>query len=106
MGFRDIELFNLVLLARQAWCTLRDPNSLNACFLKARYFPDTDFLQAKLVGAPSQIWRVILVERHVFAQGLIRRIGDGHSIDIWRHNWLPRDYNMGTCLSDKPPSVC
>ena len=29
--------------------------------------------------------------RDILAQGVIRRIGDGETTDIWRHNWIPRD---------------
>ena len=28
------------------------------------------------------------------SQGLIRRVGDGQSTEIWYHNWLPRPHNM------------
>jgi hypothetical protein len=59
LGFRDIELFNLALLARQGWRMMMNPDSLSAKVLKAVYFPCTTLLNANLGPAPSQIWRAI-----------------------------------------------
>jgi hypothetical protein len=91
MGFRDIELFNLALLARQAWRLLQDPTSLSARILKSVYYPEVDLLSDELVSHPSQVWCAILEGRETLQLGLIRRIGDGQITDAWRHNWLPRD---------------
>ena len=53
LRFRDMEFFNLALLARQAWRVFNDPDSLSAMILKAAYFPDKSILDAKLGNHPS-----------------------------------------------------
>jgi hypothetical protein len=59
LGFRNIELFNVTLPARQAWRLLQDPSSLSAWILKAAYFPTSDLLDA--VGfSPSKVWRSVV----------------------------------------------
>jgi hypothetical protein len=55
LGFRDIELFNLSLLARQTWRLLHTPDSLSAHILKVVYFPQSTILKAELGSHPSQI---------------------------------------------------
>jgi hypothetical protein len=90
LGFRDLEIFNLAMLARQAWRILQDPTSLSARVLKAVYYPTSEFLDAQIGSSPSQIWRAIHEGKGVLKQGLIRRIGDGKSTLIWDHNWIPR----------------
>jgi ribonuclease HI len=107
LGFRDIELFNLSLLARQAWRILQSPDTLSAKILKARYYPDCDFLDALEGSHPSQIWRSIIEGREVMKQGLIRRIGTGEKTNAWNDNWIPRDTMMRpiTCLKRDPPTL-
>lgn len=107
LGFRDFELFNLALLARQSWRILQHPNSLCAQILKVVYFPQGSIFTAELGSRPSQVWRAILEGRDVLCQGLIRRIGDGTTTRIWTDNWIPRHATMRplACLSANPPNL-
>ena len=105
MGFRDIEMFNLALLVRQAWRILQDPDTLSARVLKAVYFPNTLFLEAALGPSSSRVWRAIVDGRDVLQQGLIRRIGTGEETEVWSSNWIPRDGQLRPicCISETPP---
>jgi hypothetical protein len=72
LGFRDTELFNLALLAKQA--RIADPNSLRARILKAAYLPNGDIMHPYLGGRPSQIWRAVLEGTGALKLGFIKRI--------------------------------
>ena len=89
LGFRDMELFNLALLAKQAWRILQDGSSLSARVLKSVYFRDKDFLAAEIGSSPSRIWHSVLEGREVLKGGLIRRIGTGETTSIWSMDCLP-----------------
>jgi hypothetical protein len=109
LGFRDIELFNLALLARQGWRILTNPDTLSAKILKAVYYPTSDFLTAELGSHPSQVWRAIMEGRETLAQGLIRRIGTGENTYAWDDNWIPRDGALrpfASRMAHPPPKVC
>ena len=102
LGFHDIELFNLALLAQQAWRVLQDPGSLSARILKSVYFPNRNFLEASEGTRTSRIWRAIMEGKDVLSHGIIRRIGTGESTEIWNMNWLPRDGLLRPMASSKP----
>jgi hypothetical protein len=107
MGFRYIELFNIAMLAKQAWRILQTPEALSSRILKAIYFPNSEFLEASLGSAPSQVWRAIFEGKEALKLGLIRRIGSGESTNAWNQNWLSRDHLLRpiVCLKDDPPRL-
>ena len=59
LGFRDIEIFNLALLAKQGWRIFQQPDSLVAKFFKEKYYPHGSFLDYNLRRQLSYTWRSI-----------------------------------------------
>lgn len=64
--------------------------SLIEQILKARYYPNVDFMEATLGSAPSYTWRGIWEARWVVRKGMRWRVGDGEKIRVWKDPWLPR----------------
>jgi hypothetical protein len=83
LGFRDLHLFNISMLARQVWRLLTNPNSLCARVLKAKYFPHSGILECQAKGGILYSWRSILQGVDLLKKGLIWRVGDGRQINIW-----------------------
>ena len=77
MGFKDLKAFNLALLAKQGWRISQDSDSLAHRVLKAKYFSDSNFLEAQLGKNPSYTWRRLVAVRGVFHRGLRWNIGGG-----------------------------
>ncbi|KAL0370780.1 UNVERIFIED_CONTAM: putative ribonuclease H protein [Sesamum angustifolium] len=90
MGFRKLHAFNLAMLTKQGWRILNNPDLLVSQILKARYFPNDEFLNAKKRSNISFTWRSILVARPVIERGVRWRIGDGRKVRAWKDPWIPR----------------
>ena len=69
LGFRNLQAFNLALLAKQAQRILTNPHSLAARILKAKYFPYCDVLNASLGSNPSYTWRSIYNSLEILKRG-------------------------------------
>lgn len=89
LGFRDLHIFNMAMLARQGWRLLQDPESLCGRVLKAKYFPNSSILEATAVPGISYSWRSILKGVALMKEGIIWRVGNGSNIDAWEDPWLP-----------------
>jgi hypothetical protein len=48
LGFRDLVLFNKALLAKQGWRLIQSPHSITSMIIKAKYFPQSGFMDAVL----------------------------------------------------------
>ncbi|KAA3460457.1 reverse transcriptase [Gossypium australe] len=58
LGFQNLGQFNVALLAKQGWRLVNFPNSLLARVLKAKYYPNSNFINAQLGNLPSLTGRV------------------------------------------------
>jgi hypothetical protein len=92
MGFKDMRNFNLAMLGKQGWRLMVNLDSLCARVLKGRYYHDGDFLSSTRKRHASHTWRAILAGRDVLSCRLIRRIGNGELMNIWRDRWLPNHF--------------
>lgn len=77
MGFKDLRLFNLALLAKQSWRLLTHISSLVHQILKEKYFPHTSMYEAKMGHSPSYTWRGIFESIYTIKLGARWNIGDG-----------------------------
>ena len=89
MGFRDLHAYNLAMLAKQAWCLIHNNGSLFFRVYKARYLPNTSFLEAELGTNPSFVWQSLLAARDIIHVRFRWTIGDGRNISVAAHSWLP-----------------
>nr|ABA98911.1 retrotransposon protein, putative, unclassified, expressed [Oryza sativa Japonica Group] len=91
LGFRDLRLFNQALLGRQAWRLIQYLESLCARILKAKYYPNSELIDAVFPVDSSPSWKGIEHGLHLLKKGLVWRIGDGSKVNIWRDQWIPKE---------------
>lgn len=82
LGYRDLHLFNLAMLARQACRLVQNLESLCARLLKAKYWPSGDIMGANEGPGISYTRRSLIRGLRAMEMGMIWRIGDGEQIRI------------------------
>jgi hypothetical protein len=90
MGYRDLERFNMALLAKQGWRLMQEPDSFIGRIYKEKYYSNGTFLSSSLGRRPSYAWRSIWNAKKLLQEGLVWRVGDGRSIKIWKDRWLEK----------------
>ena len=89
MGFQDLRAFNLAMLDKQGWRMIQGNESLlHKCF-KARYFPQSSFLDAKESSGCSYVWRSLVAALPILKASHCWRIGNGSSIRVLGDRWIP-----------------
>lgn len=93
MGFRDLNLFNQAMLAKQSWRIIKSPESLIFKILRGRYFRNGDFLKAPIGLNSSQVWKSIVWGRDLSKRGYKWRVGNGEYVYIDEDPWISRQGN-------------
>ncbi|KAI5349186.1 hypothetical protein L3X38_002073 [Prunus dulcis] len=71
--------------------------------LKARYFPNSDFMHATLSSIPSFVWSSILWGRDLLDANLYWCVGDGKMIDVYKDKWIPIIFTSSLTAGSKVP---
>ncbi|KAL8128939.1 hypothetical protein V2J09_018094 [Rumex salicifolius] len=88
IGFRDMKVFNLALLAKRGWRLLSYPDSLYSKVIKVRYFSRSNFLDATLGYKYNYSWFSMLSAQGLLKKGMGWRIGSGKSAMV-NSEWIP-----------------
>ncbi|KAA3480599.1 reverse transcriptase [Gossypium australe] len=94
MGFINMSKFNTSLLAKQGWRIMNNADYLVAKVLKAKYFPNDQFLNSKLGNSSSYTSKSIWAAKDILRKGLIWRVGTGNNISINYDAWMPDAFNF------------
>ncbi|XP_041000305.1 uncharacterized mitochondrial protein AtMg00310-like [Juglans microcarpa x Juglans regia] len=94
MGFRDVNMFNKAMLAKQGWMLQHNVNSMAAKIFKEKYYKQSQFIEAKLGYKPSFMWRSLLDAQDLIKIGMVWSVGNGRRISIWNDKWLPNSVNF------------
>ncbi|KAL0315341.1 UNVERIFIED_CONTAM: hypothetical protein Sradi_5412300 [Sesamum radiatum] len=94
LGFRDLQAFNLGMLAKPVWRILSFPDRLLSKVLRAKYFPDGKVLSATCGRNPSFTWRSMHATIGIVRGGFRWRICSRRSVQVWQDPWLPRPYSF------------
>jgi ribonuclease HI len=88
LGFRELQKFNIALLAKQFWRLMQCKDSLIFKVFSAKFFPTGNILEASTKTKGSFAWRSILKAKDLILKGTSWRVGDGTQICIKNTNWL------------------
>lgn len=77
LGLRYMSISNDALLAKQGWRIITNQKSIIHKCLKAKYFPTSNFWNAKSKPGDSYLWKSINIAKEKFLKGLCWRIENG-----------------------------
>lgn len=88
LGLRDIQAFNIAMLAKISWRILTRPESLLSKILRGKYCHSSSFLTVSCPSSPSHGWRGILMGRDLLLKHLGKAIGNSETTSVWYDSWI------------------
>ena len=90
MDFRNIQSFNLAIIAKQGWRLMQGKDSLLFRCFKVKYLPRCGFLDVVDVPNSSFVWKSILATKEILERGHCWRVGDRSTIWVIKDRWIPK----------------
>lgn len=91
LNFRNLELFNKALLAKQVWRLFTNPTLLASRVIKGKYANQVSLLHAPIKANCSIFWRGFACARELLKSGIRKRIGNGKSTHFFTEPWIPKE---------------
>ncbi|KAL1357747.1 hypothetical protein AAHE18_05G276600 [Arachis hypogaea] len=88
LEFKDLEAFNLTMLAKQGWRLLKKLHSMFYKIFKYKYFRCFSFLEAKAGYRPSWAWQSLLEGRKVLEKGVKWHVTKQGGVRIREDPWF------------------
>jgi hypothetical protein len=88
LGCRELDCFNMAMLAKQGWRLLQYPDSLVARVMQEKYYKGFNFLGSELGKRPSYAWRSIWQVKSLIEEGMVWRVGNGLNLNLWEDKWI------------------
>lgn len=86
--YRELDYFNLALIAKQGWKLLQQLETLATKVFREKYYPGGLCMESNLGRRPSYAWRSIWNAKQLLQKGLIWKVGNGAQIRIWGDKWI------------------
>lgn len=88
LGLKDIEDFNMALLAKQVWRLITKPNILMSKVVKAKYFSDSKIFKETTKTRDSWMWRSWNEAKTLLKDGSCWKVGNEINIRIRDDKWF------------------
>ncbi|XP_026398930.1 uncharacterized protein LOC113294768 [Papaver somniferum] len=107
LDFMNLEKFNEAMISNIGWRMLKQPDTLGAQVMNAKYFPEEDIMHISTKPKPtdSWVWKGILSGIKNIQKIGKWEVGTGNNIHIWSDNWVPNQMSPITKPDNYPDHI-